>query len=50
MPRYGAVLFPFYIVLALAANRRWLAFIIYTIAIGLALLMLARFVTWRWVA
>ncbi len=50
MPRYGAVIFPLYIVLALYARQIWSALVIYGASIGLALLTISRFVTWKWIA
>ncbi len=50
MPRYGAVLFPFYILLAKWADRLPKQVLVYGSAAALALLFLTRFVTWRWIA
>ncbi len=50
MPRFGAVLFPFTILLAAWANRWYKQVIVYGAAAALALLFIARFVTWRWIA
>ncbi|MBW4439149.1 MAG: glycosyltransferase family 39 protein [Pleurocapsa minor GSE-CHR-MK-17-07R] len=50
MPRFGAVIFPFYILLALWANRPWKQLAVALPSIALALLILSRFVTWRWIA
>ncbi|MBK8029291.1 MAG: glycosyltransferase family 39 protein [Chloroflexi bacterium] len=50
MPRYGAVIFPLYIVLALYARQIWSALVIYGASLGLALLTISRFVTWKWIA
>ena len=50
MPRFGAVVFPFYIAIARWIDRPWRQVIIYAASIGLALLFTARFVTWRWIA
>ena len=50
MPRFGAVLFPFYILLAEWADRRYKQALVYGGAAALALLFIARFVTWRWIA
>ncbi len=50
MPRYGAVIFPLYIVLALYARQIWSALVIYGTSIGLMLLTISRFVTWKWIA
>ena len=50
MPRYGATLFPFYVLLARWADRLPKQVIIYGSAAALALFMLVRFVTWRWIA
>ncbi|MCC6801307.1 MAG: hypothetical protein IT319_00380 [Anaerolineae bacterium] len=50
MPRFGATLFPFYILLAHRADRWYRRAIVYGAAAALALLFLSRFVTWRWIA
>ena len=51
MPRFGAVILPFYIVLARAMDeKRMREVLIYGASVGLALLILVRFVTWRWIA
>jgi hypothetical protein len=51
MPRYGAVAFPAYIVLAQwAFQRRWRRVMLLIGSALLAALFAARFVTWRWVA
>jgi hypothetical protein len=50
MPRFGAVIFPFYILLALWANRPWKQLALALPSLALALLILSRFVTWRWIA
>jgi hypothetical protein len=50
MPRYGAALFAFYILLAVWANRWYKQIIVYGAAAALALLFIVRFVTWRWIA
>ncbi len=50
MPRFGAVIFAFYVLLAHWADRGWKLLIIYGASAALALLMLTRFVTWRWIA
>ena len=50
MPRFGAVIFPFYILLAKWADRRPKAALVYGASAALALLFIARFVTWRWIA
>lgn len=50
MPRFGATLFPFYILLAHWADRWYKRAIVYGAAAALALLFLSRFVTWRWIA
>ena len=52
-PRYGAALFPFYILIGrwiARLERRWQQGIVYAVASGAALLFLVRFVTWRWIA
>jgi len=50
MPRFGAVIFPFYILLAMWANRWYKRVIVYGVSAALALLFIARFVTWHWIA
>jgi hypothetical protein len=50
MPRFGAVIFAFYILLASWADRAWRAALIYGASVALALLFLARFVTGGWIA
>jgi hypothetical protein len=51
MPRFGAAIFPFYILLAKWAADRWYKqVVVYGAAAALALLFLARFVTWHWIA
>jgi hypothetical protein len=50
MPRFGATLFPFYILLARWADRLPKQILVYGGSAALALLMLVRFVTWRWIA
>jgi hypothetical protein len=50
MPRFGAVLFPFYILLGKWADRLPRQMIVYGGSAALALLILIRFVTWRWIA
>jgi Gpi18-like mannosyltransferase len=50
MPRFGAVIFPFYILLAKWADRLPKQVIVYGAAAALALLFIARFVTWKWIA
>lgn len=50
MPRFGAVIFPFYLVMARWAGRRWQQVVVYGISLGLALLFMGRFVTWNWIA
>ena len=50
MPRFGAVVFPFYILLAYWANRWYKQVLVYGASAALALLFIARFVTWRWIA
>lgn len=50
MPRFGAVLFPFYVLLALWSDRWWKQALIYGAFAALALLFISRFVTWRWIA
>jgi hypothetical protein len=50
MPRFGGVIFPFYILLAIWSDRLWRQVIIYGTSAALALLFIIRFVTWRWIA
>lgn len=50
MPRYGAVIFPFYILLARWADRLPKQVLVYGGAAAFALLFLTRFVTWHWIA
>ncbi len=50
MPRYGAVIFAFYVLLGNWADRWYKQLILYGASIALALLFVARFVTWRWIA
>ncbi len=50
MPRFGAVIFPFYILLGAWADRWYKQAILYAASAGLALLFIARFVTWHWIA
>lgn len=50
MPRFGAVLFPLYIVVAWWSDRLWKQALVYGASIALALLFISRFVTWRWIA
>ena len=50
MPRYGAVIFAFYLLLGHWADRWYKQVILYGASIALALLFVARFVTWRWIA
>lgn len=50
MPRFGATLFPFYLLLGRWADKLPKQVLVYGAAAGLALLMLVRFVTWRWIA
>ncbi len=50
MPRFAAVLYPFYPALARWADRPWRVMLVYGASAALALLFTVRFVTWRWVA
>ncbi len=50
MPRFGGVIFPFYIQIARWIDHPWKQALVYAISAGLALLFLSRFVTWRWIA
>src|SRR5439155_12024391 len=50
MPRYGMVVFPFYLVLAKWADTRWQRIVLYAGSVTLLVLFTARFVIWRWLA
>lgn len=50
MPRFGAVIFPFYIALAAWCRPRWREALVYAVSATLALVFIARFVTLRWIA
>jgi hypothetical protein len=50
MPRFSAVIFPIYLVLARWADRWWRAALVYSMSTALMILFTARFVTWRWIA
>jgi hypothetical protein len=50
MPRYGLVIFSFYIVLATLSQKLWQKVILYSVSIGLAVLMIVQFVRWKWIA
>lgn len=50
MPRFGSVLFPFYVLLGRWANRAWRMALIYGGSAALALLFTVQFVTWKWIA
>ncbi len=50
MPRFGGVIFPFYVQIARWIDRPWKQAVVYALSAGLALLFLSRFVTWRWIA
>lgn len=51
MPRYVAVAFPVYIVLAQWMQEyRWRRLVLFTLSALLAALAAGRFVTWRWIA
>lgn len=50
MPRYGAVIFPYYMVIAEWADRKWQQFIVFALSILLMILFTTRFVTWHWIA
>jgi hypothetical protein len=50
MPRFGTVIFPFYVVLAAWATTRPRQALLYAVSIALMILVTARFVTWRWIA
>jgi hypothetical protein len=50
MPRFAAVIFPIYVLLALWTRNRWRLLAVSALSIALALFFVARFVTWRWIA
>ncbi|MDL5054058.1 mannosyltransferase family protein [Oscillatoria laete-virens NRMC-F 0139] len=50
MPRFGAALFPFYILLGAWADRRWKQALLIVVCLGLGFIFVTRFVTWRWIA
>jgi Gpi18-like mannosyltransferase len=50
MPRYSAGVFPFYILIAQWADRRWRLALVIIIALGLMIMFTARYSTWHWVA
>jgi hypothetical protein len=50
MPRFAAVIFPIYMLLALWTRNRWRLLAVSALSIALALFFVARFVTWRWIA
>jgi Gpi18-like mannosyltransferase len=51
MPRYVAVAFPVYLLLAQWAQaHRWRRFLLFTLSALLAVLATSRFVTWHWIA
>jgi hypothetical protein len=50
MPRFVTVIFPFYILLAAWLRPRWQLALAGAASAALALFVLARFVTWRWIA
>ncbi|MBK8020390.1 MAG: hypothetical protein IPK19_02925 [Chloroflexi bacterium] len=50
MPRFGAVLFPFYMLLGRWADKPWKALLVYGVSGALAVLFAIRFVAWRWIA
>ena len=50
MPRYGMVIFPFYVLIAAWASRRWQQALVYGLSLALLLLFTTRFVTWHWIA
>jgi Gpi18-like mannosyltransferase len=50
MPRFGAVAFPVYVLLAAWTPVRWRAALVYAASIALAILFVIRFVTWNWIA
>jgi hypothetical protein len=50
MPRFGAVIFPFYVLLGRWTNRLPKMALVCGVSAALALLFIVRFVTWRWIA
>jgi len=50
MPRYSAAIFPFYIVIAQWADRRWRLTLVIVFMLGLMMLFTTRYVTWHWIA
>jgi Gpi18-like mannosyltransferase len=50
MPRFGAALFPFYILLGRWADRPWRMVLVYGVSIALNVLFVVQFVRWRWIA
>lgn len=50
MPRFGAIIFPFYLLLARWGDARWKQALLYGANAALWLLFVTRFVSWRWIA
>jgi Mannosyltransferase (PIG-V) len=50
MPRFGAVIFPFYIVAAMWSNTRWKQALVILGSLALWAFFISRFVTWHWIA
>jgi Gpi18-like mannosyltransferase len=50
MPRYAAAVFPFYILIAQWADRRWRLVLALVIALALMILFATRYATWHWIA
>lgn len=50
MPRFGAVIFPFYLLLAEWSRTRARQTAVYGVSLVLAFVFITRFVTWRWIA
>lgn len=50
MPRFGAAIFPFYMVLGRWADRRWKQALLVAGCLVLGFIFVTRFVTWRWIA
>ncbi len=50
LPRYGMVVFPFYVLVAQWTEARWKRALIYSFSFILMILFTARFVLWHWLA
>jgi len=50
MPRFGLVVFPFYVEAGARATRIWQQILLIALSLALMALFTARFVTWRWIA